>query len=348
MIARLSRPAAIVLALIVAAACALCLAVSPPPLQVVQVGGFRSDVQLYRAIADAVAGGEPYYHAAARLQRADHYPLRPFVTVRPPTLAWVAASIGWNGVSAVARVLVLAGVAGWIVGTRGRFRVIERFAMALAVAAGGWPLTLPAVQPLHECLAGLCMTLALAGVVGWPRKWWWIMAPLAVGLAVRETVLPCVLLVAAFALAERRWREAGAWGVLVAVWLGFMAWHAHRVAPLWQPGDEVSQGWAAMQGPVGWLRAIAQTSVLGLLPPSLALLAALLPVVGWLALDGRAGRFCLLLVAGYALILSAFARPDTFYWGALMLPWYFVGYALIPRALGQWLATVNRSHGIVR
>jgi len=46
-------------------------------------------------------------------------------------------------------------------------------------------------------------------------------------------------------------------------------------------------------------------------------------------------------VLGYAALLACFARPDTFYWGALMLPWYFIGYALVPRAVGQWVSAVR-------
>lgn len=341
MIARLSRPAAIILALIVAVVCAWCLTVQLLPLSAVQKGDY-TDVRLYRDIAEAVAAGKPYYQAAAEIQRAHHYPLRPFVTVRQPTLAWWAATVGWNGVHITATIIALACLIGWILASRAHARPIERLGIALAVALGSGPLLSPAVLALHECLAGLCMTLALAGVWGWPRKWWWIMAPLAVGLAIRELVLPFVLLSLAFALAERRLREAMAWLALIALWAALMAWHAHLVAPLWHRGDEISQGWSALQGPAGFLRAVISTSVLAILPLPLALLAAFLPMIGWLALDGRAGRFSAILVAGYAMILSTFSRPDTFYWGALMLPWYFVGYALVPRALAQWFGAIAR------
>ena len=81
------------------------------------------------------------------------------------------------------------------------------------------------------------------------------------------------------------------------------------------------------------------TSSLGPLPRPLALWFAMLPLVGWLVLPGRAGLFCGLLIAGYVVMISAFSRPDTFYWGGIMLPWYFVGWALLPRAFWQlWWA----------
>ena len=83
------------------------------------------------------------------------------------------------------------------------------------------------------------------------------------------------------------------------------------------------------------MKAVIFTSVLQPLPLGLALLAAMLPLVGWLALPGRSGLFCAVFVGGLVLMISAFSRPDTFYWGAIMLPWYFVGYALLPRAFWQ-------------
>jgi MFS family permease len=339
MIARLPRSAAIIQALIFAAVTVWCLTVPPAPLVAASAGDY-TDVQLYRDIAGAVAQGTPYYQAAAQIQRAHRYPLKPFVTVRPPTLAWWAATAGWRGVQITAMAIALAGLIGWIIGSAG-LRPAERAGVVAVVALGCGPLLSPAVLALHECLAGLCLSLALAGVWGWPRQWWWIMVPLALGLAVRELVLPFVLLLLAFALAERRWREVLAWLGLIGVWAGLMAWHAHLVAPLWRPGDEISQGWAMMQGPAAFLLAVVHTSVLAVLPFHLALVAAVLPMVGWLALDGRIGRFSMLLVAGYALLLAGFSRPDTFYWGALMLPWYFVGYALVPRAVGQWLRAIR-------
>ena len=92
MIARLPRFAAILLAIVVAACCAWCLTVPPARVQAGLHGDY-TDVRLYRDIADAVAAGRGYYPAAAAIQRAHHYPLRPFVTVRPPTMTWWAALV---------------------------------------------------------------------------------------------------------------------------------------------------------------------------------------------------------------------------------------------------------------
>jgi len=347
MIARLPRPAALALALIIAAVCAWCLSTRPPPIAIAQPDTY-TDALLYRDIAAAVAHGEPYYQAAARLQRAHLYPLKPFMTVRQPTLAWWVAATGRPGLVMTGRIAVLASLAAWIMATRGQPLLAERLGIALAAGTGSLTALSPAALLFHETLAGLCLSLAMAGVWGWPRKWWLIMAPLAVGLAIRELTLPFVLLVLAFAIIERRWREAGAWLGLVLAWAALMAWHAHRVAALWQPGDETSQGWTTMQGFSAFLNAVVHSSILSLLPAPWAALAAFLPMVGWLALDGRAGRFGVLAVAGYALMLSMFTRPDTFYWGAIMVPWYFAGYGLVPRALVELTRTIaGKPKGVI-
>ena len=89
------------------------------------------------------------------------------------------------------------------------------------------------------------------------------------------------------------------------------------------------------------MKAVIFTSALQPLPLGLALLAAMLPLVGWLALPGRGGLFAILFSFGLVVMISAFSRADTFYWGAIMLPWYFVGYALLPRAFWQLQAAIR-------
>src|SRR3546814_12079814 len=56
--------------------------------------GLVGDHALYARIAQRVAAGESYYTAAAAEHRSGHYPLRPFVTVRLPTLAHIVPPLG--------------------------------------------------------------------------------------------------------------------------------------------------------------------------------------------------------------------------------------------------------------
>jgi hypothetical protein len=94
------------------------------------------------------------------------------------------------------------------------------------------------------------------------------------------------------------------------------------------------------------MKAIIFTSALQTLPLGVALVLAMLPMLGWLALEGRSGIFGLIMVAGYGVMIGVFSRADTFYWGGIMLPWYFAGYALVPRALVQLYGVLAGRKGL--
>lgn len=342
MLARLPRPLAILFALLLAASSIWCLTTHPPPIKVAKKGGY-TDVRLYHDMTKAVAGGQEYHHAAADLHRKHNYPLKPFFTVRLPTLVWLAAAVGWASTQKIAWGLAFAGVMAWVLALEGHVHWSERLLAGLAVGLGAGTVADRGLLALHEYWGGFFIAIALAGVVGWPKRWFWIVLPAAVGLLFRELTLPFVLLALAFALYERRVKEVAAWLAVLLVFALYMAWHAQSVYALLRPGDMTSVGWHAMQGFSGFLKAVIFTSALQPLPLPLALLAAMLPLVGWLALQGRAGTFCALLWIGYAVMISAFSRPDTFYWGAIVLPGYFAGFALLPRALWQlWGAIKGR------
>jgi len=341
-LARLPRPAALLFALLLALTCGWCLTTKPPPIKTAKKGGY-TDVRLYHDIAKEVSAGKPYHLAAAELHRAHHYPLKPFVTMRPPTLVWLAAKIGWAGLQMIAFGLVLIAVFCWVIALAGQVHWIERVLVGVAVATGSGVVADQGLMALHEYWAGWFTAIALAGVFGWSRKWFWILLPAALGLAIRELELPFVLLSLAFALFERRGREAAGWVALLLAFAVGLAMHAHEIALLLQPGDLTSPGWHAGQGFSAFLKAVIYTSVLQTLPLPLALLLAMLPLVGWLALPSRAGVFAALFIFGDVVMISAFSRADTFYWGAIMLPHYFVGFALLPRALWQlWQACLHQ------
>ena len=334
MIARLPRPLAWLLATLLAATAVWCLTAKPPPIRTAAKGGY-TDVHLYHDIAAEVAKGKPYHLAAAELHRAHHYPLKPFVTMRPPTLVWLAAKIGWANLQRLGYVVAAIAVFGWVVAFEGRLDWSERVLVAVAVGAGCAQVVDQGVLALHEYWAGWFTGIALAGVIGWPRKWVLILLPAALGLAVRELALPFALLSLAFAVIERKPKQMLGWALLIAAF-GLGMWiHAQDVNALLKRGDITSPGWHAGQGFSAFLKAVIFTSVLQDLPLNLALLAAMLPLFGWAAMGGRAGLFALLFVGGDAFMISAFSRADTFYWGAIMLPHYFVGFALLPRAFWQ-------------
>ena len=341
MFARLPRPLAMLVAALFLVAAAWCL-LTPPGKVSKAAPGHYTDMMLYRDIVTAMQSGKGYYLAATDAQRAHHYPTRPFVTVREPTLYWLAEQVGWARLNRIEKGLLLAIVLTWAFALPAPIHLAEKLAAAALIAAGGLAQIATSITPMSEAWCGLLLTLAL-GLTLWPRaRWWMPVLVIAAALALRELALPFLLLAAAFALWERRWWELTAW-MLVAVLFGLgMALHAVQVAEVVQPTDFQSVGWSGGLGLRGILLAVVNTTVLHLLPHWLALLLALLPVLGWGALDGRGGRFAVLLLGGYALMIGLFSRADNFYWGFLLLPAWLAGLALVPRGVGQLYRAIIR------
>jgi hypothetical protein len=303
---------------------------------VVEATAGFGDLDLYEAIDDRVQRGEPYYAAALAEQRAHGYPTRPFVTVRTPIIAWGMRQWGATGWRVIAFVLLAMNALAWTARLSPRTVPVERVAVALLVVAGGLAVFNARYVVVHDLFAGLLVSLALA--FRRPGHWGpsWIAA--AAGLAIRELALPFVVLWAALALAERRWREFAAVAVLLALFAAGMAFHAEAVESARLAGDRTSLGWSEMIGPRMVLASLAELTPLLAVPPALAGALALLPLVGWLGLGGRTGLFATLWFAGFALAVSLFARSGNFYWVLLMLPAYGAGLALAPRALVDLIA----------
>lgn len=316
-------------------------AAASDPLSTPATGRY-TDKRLYRDIAAEVAKGTTYYAAAAELQRSHRYPLKPGITVRLPTLTLAAVAIGWEGLQAIAFLLLAGTALAWFLALRGKAALGERLAAAVAVLASAGMFTGDPMI-LHERWAGLLLGLALALRVGAREAWARVMVPAALALALRELALPFVLLALAAALIERRWREALGWSALAAAFAIFVTWHLHSVAAEVRPGDLATQGWAALGGPAALARAITFTSPLQYLPAWAAVPLAFLPLLGWLGLSGRTGPFCFALYAGYGLMIALFPRPDNFYWGAIVQPAWFVGLAFLPRAAVRGWHAVHRN-----
>ena len=93
MLERLPRPLALLVLGLLLLAGAWCFVSPAQAPDVAEAGGY-TDFQLYADITAKVAAGTPYHQAAAEVQRAHGYPLRPFVTMRPPALFVLAARLG--------------------------------------------------------------------------------------------------------------------------------------------------------------------------------------------------------------------------------------------------------------
>jgi len=300
----------------------------------------RGDMALYAGIHARMIAGEGYYAAALAEQRARGYPTQPFVTVRLPTLAWAQLALGRDGVRWLALVLAAAGILAlnWRAAAMGSIE--ERIIASALLAAGGGAAFSPVAALDHDFIAGVLLTLAL---LAYRRaRWWPALLVAAAALAVRELAAPFVLLWLAFALADRRWREAAAVAGVLAVFALGMVLHAHAVDAVRLPGDLASQGWRALAGYGVPIAGLTQLTGLRHLPAMLAAPLAILPLAGWAALGGRTGLFAVLWFAGLATMMALFARPANFYWAELVLPAYAIGLAFAPRGLVELIVRLAR------
>lgn len=333
MLARLPRPFALLVAALLLAALGWCLAA--PRQEITKAApGHYTDMRLYRDVVQRMDRGESYYAAATAQQRAHDYPTRPFVTVRLPTLYWLASMIGWARLGWIELGLLIANGLIWPLALPGPLSWAERLGVSLFIFLGGLATASPALTPMSETWCGLLLSLAAAFTL-WRKAPWWTPLPIiAAALSIRELALPFALLSAALALAHGKRRELAAWLGLIALFALGLALHARAITPHVLPSDLASPGWSSGLGLRGLLQALIGTTLLHMLPRGLAMALALLPLLGWLTLEWRTGKAVLLALAGYALAIALFPRPDNFYWGFLLLPMWFAGLALVPR--GAW------------
>lgn len=300
------------------------------------------DLKLYDVAIKRIAQGENYYDFIAEEHRRADYPLRPAVAVRLPTLAYISATIGPAGLMACSFVLIGLTLLAWWRRLAVEPGGAERRLMAMAWLGFGVSLgTMRYFFALHELWAG--MLLALAFGLHRPGKWLGSLAVAALALAIREHSLPFVLLMAAMAAWRRDWREAGAWTLLVLVFLGALAWHFHLVEQTLRPTDGHSAPWLVLRGMTGWMSNVALASNLRFLPSWLAGLVIVAAVIGWIGWRSAAGVFGALFHLGYGLLFMLAGRGDNWYWGFVVTPTLFVGLAFAPMALRSLLRSLLRS-----
>ena len=296
-------------------------------------GRERGDAALYRAIEGRVANGENYYRAAAVEQRRRRYPLRPFPAVRPPTLAVLAALSGGPAVMIVVLRLLslLAGGAFlWRVAGEGESALVLG-SVGLLLAATLTGFAQPQLIWWHEWWAGLLVMLALAG---WrPGRWWFSLGIALLAAMVRELAFPFIVVMALMALAERRRREALAWGLAGVGALALLAAHALAVSAVVSPADPASPGWAAAGGWRFLLGAARDGTLLVLLPVPVAAVLVPLALFGWASRRGPWSLRVAGLLGVWVVAFLLIGRPDNGYWGLLLGPLLTPGLAFAIPAL---------------
>ncbi len=293
----------------------------------------RADVILYDHIVDRVRAGGNYYAVAAQAQRAGGYPLRPFVTMRPPTLAVLQAGLpGRAAVVTLLWLLVAATVAAWAHRLRcASYRRPQVILGTLLVLGGAATLTLPDLLSWHEGWAALMIALSLA--VRSDRRF---AASAGIGLVavlIREIAIVYPLVMLGMALVERRWREASVWSGVVLTFALFIAWHASQVAAVARPDDLASPSWVAMGG---WRFVVTMLWLTGpwrVLPLWVASACIPLALLGWGGERSATATRATLLLVTYLVMFTMVGRANNFYWGFLVAPLLPLGLLMAPKAL---------------
>ena len=286
--------------------------------------GDQTDMALYHTVIDRVRHGEPYYTVVAELHRAGGYPLKPFFSVRLPTLAVVQAWLPHFVVRTLLWLLCLATVAAWILRL---LSVTPRWPpLALAGAALIVAMVVnvqPGLDVFHESWAGPLIALSLA--LRRPGQW---TAAVALGLSamlIRETALIYVAIMAVAALSDGQRREAAAWIAATLVFGIAVAAHAQAVGRILEPLDAQSSGWFGVLG-LGFVLSVASLStVLGLLWQWLASSILVVSAFGWTAWRDPTASRAVATIAGYVMLIAVCARSDHVYWVLMITPLLFLG-----------------------
>jgi hypothetical protein len=297
------------------------------------------DSILYRRVIQDVRAGQGYYPAAIREQRAEGYPLRPFVTVRTPVLAEALARLpGPPAPQAAAGLLALIVVGAWAWRLRGEASRPLGAAPALLFLLGSAAAAFyPRAYLQHELWSGLLLSLALA-VYG-PRAWPFSLALVLAATAVRELAAPVLALMALMALLDGRRREAVAWAAALALYAAGLAWHAGQVTALTTAADGTSSGWLALGGwPFVLLQMKWNALLLGLPAPAagpVIALAAALVVLGLAGLRGPREARVAATLAAFGLAFLVLGRVDNAYWGLMISPLWPVALVGLGRLRGR-------------
>jgi len=313
---------------------------APPKVTVTDATGHTvtkdddNDLRLYRLINQRLARGDDYYVAATEEQRTHNYPVAPGLTVRLPTLAKITVAVGPTGLVALQ---VLLFVAMMLANAR-RLGLEpggpDRRPMALGLLMAGIASGLSVrYNMLHEIWAAQLIALSFGLHRRDAGRWRGAWLGAAAALAVRELALPFVLLMAAWALWHRRWREGAAWIALIALFAALLAVHVHLAEAQIRPGDPISPSWIALKGLSGLMYKVNNSTLLTLLPVGLAGPVLVLCLFGWTGWRTAMGSFGTLLTMGYAVAFCIAGRDNNFYWGILITPLLFMGAAFLPISL---------------
>ena len=300
-----------------------------------------TDLALYRSLLAQVLAGRDYYAAAIEAQRKGNYPVRPFFTVRLPTLTWLIAALSPLGAQVLMLLLVAATIMAWA------GHLVYSFSPRHVRIGGIILLPLGFITAMiepgiwfTEIWAGVLISLSLAPRR--PGRWWPSIAAALAAVLIRELALPYLLAMGILAALTGQRREAIGWGIAIGVFAVAVAAHAHVVLALTLPDDPLSPGWSGHGGWALFMSFCLQMTMLTALPAMLV--AVLLPFsfFGWAAWNSPVALRAFVTLSGYTLLIALFARPNNCYWILMVSPILCLGLLFAPLALADLIRSVRR------
>jgi hypothetical protein len=309
------------LALVMAALLAVALAVPPTP----DNPEGRGDLGTYKQIVTRLQAGENYHQALHTELVAGGYGTRSVFNWRPPFFLEMIALLQTEQVSQAVLVtlsVLAVSLAGWVVlQSAGRGMAV---AVAVALGMGQLAAIAPVASLCCELWAG---ALILVSVAAYGRGRYWLgFAGAFLALWMRELSGLYVLVALYFAWRAGRRDELAAWGIGLAVFGVYFAWHATTAMGLVLPTDPAYKDSWLQFGGAAFVLGTAQFNGLFLLMP-LWVTALTLPlaVLGFLGWNNAAARYGLATVLAYALLFAFFGRSNNGYWGGLYAPLLMLG-----------------------
>ena len=287
------------------------------------------DLALYCEVITEVRGGRNYYEVAGEKIPAYGFPVASPLNWRLPTYAWVLSCLQCGGqiqllligLSILALALSFAahcrtssvGIAAMT--TFLLFGVVRWAIDGYAyLAQEPWAATLI----LISLAAGSLANSAKSNNVGWRVL---SVAAATAALLFRELALPYCAAACLLATWNRRWIEATAWAMGIALFFAFFAWHVGQVKAQLAGMEAATSADLAQWLRFGGLDFVLLTTRLNSLffaaPGSLLWLYLLLALIGLGRSRNEASHIACLASLGYLLAYAAIGRPENLYWGLL-------------------------------
>jgi hypothetical protein len=298
------------------------------------------DLQLYRDVTAAVAGGENYYNAVKPQLLKHGFPIRSTFNWRLPTYAWFFSLL--PGPWAIQGLLVLLAAAGLTLHFQAE-QTVQGLAAALIsafllIGVVKWSVDGLAFYT-QELWAAVFILISL-GAISRQETGWRVLA-IAAGIAAlmfRELALPYCFWAGAFAAYHLRWKEAAAWSGGIALFFAFLYWHSQQVAAQLTPEDLQTPGGGIAQ----WLKyggldfVLLTTRLNGFLfaaPGPLLFLYLLFALVGLATMRDERMALQFFAAASYLAAFSLVGMTINFYWGLLFAPLLPAGIAAVPQVV---------------